>query len=85
MTEIINALSEPVRPIRYVKVSNEFEGNEGDGWAVGYSGVTEIEMVLRAGLHSDIPYVRVWKGKFMFAEYCLHNIVGVEYLDTRTT
>lgn len=79
MTEIIDEQNEPTRPIRYVKVSHDLDGSEGDGWAVGYSGVTKIETVLRAGMHSNIPYIRVWKGDSLHAEYCQHNIVGVEY------
>jgi hypothetical protein len=70
--------------IRYVKVSNEFEGNEGDGWAVGYQGVTKIDLTEKPGEYCMIPYIRVWKGDFLFAEYCQHKCVGVEYLPEST-
>ena len=57
--------------------------SEGDGWSntfmVGASGVTRIEATEKAGPCGDIPYVRVWHGDAVVAEFCQHNIVGVYF------
>ena len=41
--------------------------------------VTRIEATTKSGMHSDIPYVRVWSGDNILAEFCQHNIIGVEF------
>lgn len=50
-------------------------------YMVGRSGVTSIEATVKSGMYSDIPYVRVWSGEKVEAEFCQHNIVGVYYSD----
>ena len=54
-------------------------GYEPEGWCVGHDGITRIEAFVKPGLHSDIPYVRVWKGDKPVAEYWQHNIIGVYF------
>lgn len=46
---------------------------------VGRNGVTRIEAFTKSGMHSNIPYVRVWCGDQPVAEFCQHNIVGVYF------
>lgn len=60
-------------------VSSGFEGDEGEGFGVGFQGVTRIEEFSKSGMHSDIPYIRVWKGEHLLAEFCQHNVVGVYF------
>lgn len=48
---------------------------------VGRNGVTRIEEATKPGMYCDIPYVRVFKGDDLEAEFCQHNIVGVYYGD----
>lgn len=47
---------------------------------VGRDGVTRIERTFKSGMHSHIPYVRIWKGDKPHAEFCQHYIVGVEFM-----
>ena len=46
---------------------------------VGKYGVTRIEAFTKSGMHSNIPYFRVWKDDVPTAEFCQHNIVGVYF------
>jgi hypothetical protein len=48
-------------------------------YAVGRNGVTRIEAFTKSGMYSEIPYVRVWRGDALAAEFCQHNIVGVYF------
>lgn len=41
--------------------------------------VTEIRQTIKSGMHADIPYVQVWYGDELYAEFCQHNIQGVYY------
>lgn len=50
-----------------------------EGYCIGRADVTRIEAFTKSGMHADIPYVRVWKGKRPHAEFCQHNIVGVYF------
>jgi hypothetical protein len=50
-------------------------------YAIGCEGVTKIERAFKSGMHSDIPYVRIWKGDTPHAEFCQHHIVGVEFIE----
>lgn len=61
-------------------VDNGEAGEE--SYAVGKGGVTRIEACTKAGMYADIPYIRVWKGDTLLAEFCQHNVVGV-YFTTR--
>lgn len=63
-----------------VIAQNELDG--GEQWIVGQHSVTLIEACVKSGMHSHIPYVRVWAGDECLAEFCQHNIVGV-YFDPR--
>lgn len=44
---------------------------------VGTAGVTRIEKTVKSGLHSDLPYVRVWAGDVVQSEHCQHALTGV--------
>lgn len=46
---------------------------------VGHAGVTRIEKTYKSGLHSNIPYVRVWKGDQVSSEHCQHALAGVYF------
>lgn len=48
-------------------------------YTVGQRGVTRIEAFTKSGMHSEIPYVRVWAGDHPVAEFCQHQIVGVYF------
>jgi hypothetical protein len=48
-------------------------------YLVGRNGVTQILLVMKPGMYSDIPYVRVLKGDAIEAEFCQHNIVGTYF------
>jgi len=52
---------------------------EGFHYTVGNNGVTRIEATVKSGMHSHVPYIRVWKGETCLAEFCQHNIVGVYF------
>ena len=54
-----------------------------ESFQVGVDGVTRIEATIKAGMHSDIAYVRVWKGDVAVAEFCQHNIIGVYFEEAR--
>lgn len=45
--------------------------------------VTRIEAFTKSGMHSDIPYVRIWAGDRAVAEFCQHQIVGVYFKRAR--
>lgn len=45
----------------------------------GPSGVTEITRFEQPGPHCILPYIRVWKGSEVFADFALHQIIGVYY------
>lgn len=65
------------QPITAITVF-EFEGGA-EVYTIGRGGVTRIEATTKSGLHSDIPYVRVYKGELAVAEFCQHNILGVYF------
>lgn len=46
-------------------------------YRIGDCDITRIEIVNKEGMYSYIPYVRVWQGDKLFAEFCQHNLVGV--------
>jgi len=53
--------------------------NDPAGFKVGRCGITRIEETSKPGFHCDIPYIRVWAGDYLRAEFCQHNIVGVYF------
>lgn len=73
MTE--HPVTQPVRGIDIVDSASDGLSS----YVVGSCGVTRIEACTKSGMHSDIPYVRVWKGDVCEAEFCQHNIVGVYF------
>lgn len=50
-----------------------------ESYQVGYDGVTKIEACIKSGMHSHIPYVRVWKSDVCVGEWCQHNILGLYF------
>ena len=50
---------------------------------VGHNGVTSLRRVPRDGMHSNIPYIEVWRGDVLAEEYCQHAIVGVLWVNPR--
>lgn len=51
-------------------------------YKVGQWNVTRIEPFQKSGMHSYIPYIRVWRKigdepEFVHGEFCQHNVVGV--------
>ncbi len=65
--------------IKEIRVSGPWgEYGEVERYQIG-TDVTEIKETQREGQMSYIPYVEVWKGDKKFAEFCMHNIVGVYY------
>ena len=55
------------------------EYGEVETYQVGVNDVTEICATTKSGMYSDIPYVTVWMGETLVAEFCQHNIVGVYF------
>jgi len=54
--------------------------DEEESYRVGdYSGVTEITRFEQPGPHCMLPYVRVWKGSEVFADFALHQIISIYY------
>lgn len=45
----------------------------------GKHGCTRLEKTAKPGEHSFIPYVRVWRGDTVAAEFCQHKLVGVVF------
>lgn len=52
---------------------------QGSGYRIDRNGVTRIEAFTKSGMHSEIPYVRVWIGDRPRAEFCQHQIVGIYF------
>lgn len=67
------------REIKCIVISTQFPGDDGLSWCVGHQGVTRIEEIIKSGMSSDIPYLRIWKGDHVMAEFCQHHIVGVYF------
>lgn len=66
------------QPIKTVVVCMDGP-NDVERWMIGVGGVTRIEATTKSGMHADIPYLRVWKGDVAVAEYCQHNVIGIEF------
>lgn len=49
--------------------------NMGEKWG----RVTEICIVGKNGMYCDIPYVQVWCGDRLHAEFCQHNVQAVYF------
>ena len=43
------------------------------------SGVTKIELFELPGPYCMLPYIRVWKGDKIYAEYPRHQCIGIRY------
>jgi hypothetical protein len=70
------------RSIKSIQINDHFGSGPdgaGDAYDVGQGGVTRIEACEKSGMHSSIPYLRVWKGEECVAEFCQHSIVGVYF------
>lgn len=69
--------TQPIKSIRVYGPIGEYGDME--TYYVGEKDVTEIRAVQKEGSMSYIPYVQVWKGEKLFAEFCQHNITGVYF------
>ena len=54
-------------------------GVSGIAWRVGVDGVTLIEATEKNAEYCSIPYVRVWRGDAVVAEYCQHGLREVRF------
>ena len=45
----------------------------------GPVGVTKIEKIELPGPHCMLTYIRIWKGEQIFADFALHQIIGIYY------
>lgn len=65
---------EPKDAWRVILADNERVYNSN---TVGHDGVTAIKRVGRPGMYGEIPYIEIWHGDRLTAEFCQHSIVGV--------
>ena len=80
-TDILAVLDVPEAVLRPIKEIDIFIDADSDPlyYRVGRKGVTRIEQFMLPGPQGELPYIRVWKGDLVDAEFCRHNIVGVYY------
>ena len=52
---------------------------EVEAYWVGYGGVTAITPALKNGEFASLPYVQVWKGDALYAEFIQHRCDGVYF------
>ena len=72
--------NEPKNKLSISKILVYITNDEEESYRVGdYSGVTEITRFELPGPHCMLQYVRVWKGSEVFAEFALHQIIGIYY------
>lgn len=64
--------------ITMIQIPRDENGNPGE-FVLGKRGVTRIEACTKSGLHSDIPYVRVWRGDQAIAEFCQHHLSALYF------
>lgn len=48
-------------------------------FSVGHGGITRIEKWTKSGSMASLPYVRVWRGDVLVAEFCQHALAGVYF------
>jgi hypothetical protein len=71
-------MSEPkIKSVRVYGPVGEF--GEIEAYDVGYGDVTEIRKVGRPSHYCDVPYIEVWKGDDLYAEFCQHNVAAVYF------
>lgn len=66
--------------VLYVCIYPPSEGDEGEGFRIGYQDVTAIKIVARHGPMDWLPYVEVWKGDHLHAEAAQHQCSWIEFL-----
>jgi DMSO/TMAO reductase YedYZ molybdopterin-dependent catalytic subunit len=67
--------------VEYVCIYPPTEGDEGEGFRIGYRGVTAIKIVKRHGPMDWIPYVEVYAGDHLHAEAAQHQCSFVSFKD----
>ena len=67
------------KDVLYVCIYPPFEGDEGEGFRVGYRGVTEIKVVQRYGPCDWLPYIEIWMGDRLHAEAAQHQCSWIEF------
>lgn len=68
--------------VLYVCIYPPSEGDEGEGFRIGYRDVTAIKIVKRHGPMDWIPYIEVWQGDHLLAEAAQHQCAFVQFQDT---
>jgi hypothetical protein len=68
------------QPIRSITISNH-ENVTNETYTIGKFGVTKIEQFTKPGEYCFLPYVRVWRGGDLIAEFCQHRIYGTYYAE----
>ena len=63
----------------YIIVEPERAGHDGKTYAVGANGVTLIQPFNLCCEYAEIPYVRVWRGDRVLAEFSRHRLHSVFY------
>lgn len=71
------------KPFKFPSISKilvSITNDEEEWYRVGGPiGVTKIERFEQPGPHCMLPYIRVWKGPNPFADFALHQIIGIYY------
>lgn len=71
-TDPIDPAQRSIRMVVASDIKNEV-------YRLGMSGVTHIEETIMPGLYGNLPYIRIWKGDIVYAEFCQHGIYGVYF------
>jgi hypothetical protein len=67
--------------IEYVCIYPPFEGDCGEGFRVGFGGVTAIKIAKRHGPMDWLPYVEVWQADHLHAEAAQHQCSFIRFMD----
>lgn len=81
MSDPINTNDLSCPEINEIVIGYDLNGDVIDYFRVGNKGVTRIEATTKPGEYSHIPYIRVWKGDTVMAEFCQHKLAGVYFAD----
>lgn len=52
---------------------------EAESYEVGKKGTTAIVPIFKSGEYCDLPYVQIWKGEQLYAEFAQHKCQGVYF------
>ena len=72
--------NEPKNKLSIYKILVSITNDEEESYRVGGpTGVTEITRFEQPGPYCMLSYVRVWKGSEVFADFTVHQIIGIYY------